>query len=146
MISHEYNDNVCGRAVMVATTDVDGNFKLSKTRGFRLFTTMGDHLYKNQICIETGGKKYIGYTISGIGYPPCSIKLKCDIDSGSGFVDENTPKDDMATIAVCASEGSLLGGDGRSRISGECENGVWDEEACKRTEPFYDNEILEVVR
>lgn len=104
MISHEYNDNLCGMAVKSATTDADGNFKLSKTRGFGLFVTMGDHIYKNQICIETGGKKYIGYTICGIGYPPRSIKLKCDIDSGRGFVNENAPKDDMDANTICTSE------------------------------------------
>jgi hypothetical protein len=104
MISHEYNDNVCGMAVKTATTDADGSFKLSKTRGFGLVFTMGDHIYKNQICIETGDKKYIGYTISGIGYPPRSIKLKCDIDSRSRFLDENTPKDDMEATMICTSE------------------------------------------
>lgn len=101
LISDEFDDDVCSMAAKTTTTDADGRFKLSKTRGFGLFITMGDHLYSNQLCIKTADKTYIGYSRKEIGYPPKSIKLKCDINTKSITVDEKRSKAGIDQLAVC---------------------------------------------
>ncbi len=101
MITNELNDSACRMAARTFITDSSGHFELKRVRKFRFFTTMGDHIFRIKVCLVNNGKTYTGYADGGIGYPPDSISLKCDINEDSKFVDENSSEADLDKPAVC---------------------------------------------
>jgi len=100
-ITHEPNDESCSKAASTTITDAGGYFELDRVKEFSFFGTMGDHMYSNKLCIIKGGKTYIGYSDGGIGYPPASIRLKCNLDMDSKLVDKNASANDIDRLAVC---------------------------------------------
>lgn len=92
MITHGLNDGSCRMPARTFVTDAAGHFELKRVRKFQFFTTMGDHIFRLKLCIIKDGNTYIGYTDEGIGYPPDSLKLKCDINRDSKFVDKIRPR------------------------------------------------------
>lgn len=99
----EQSDWSCNKAVAaISKTDFEGNFELKGKKTFRSVRPLiGDPYYINQICIISGEETFLGYLLSAIGYPPETLRLKCEINSESVPVTEKTPLSVIHRYAVC---------------------------------------------
>lgn len=62
---------------------------------------MGDHIFRIRLCMVKDGKTHVCYTDEGIGYPPDSIELECDINKAVGSVEEDSSEADNDDRMVC---------------------------------------------
>ena len=97
-------DDSCSKPASTSITDSAGHFELERVREFRLYTTMGDHLFSTRLCIIKDGKTYIGYTDGGIGYPHDDIAMRCNIIPDNEFINDKTPMADIDKLEVCKQE------------------------------------------
>ena len=99
----EKADWECNEALFAtSTTNSEGQFDLKGKKKFRLVRPLiGDPFYINQLCIITGEETFLGYLGGGVGWPPETLHVTCNITSGSVKVTAKTPLSEIHRYAVC---------------------------------------------
>jgi hypothetical protein len=99
--THAPNDESCSNAAGTSITDAGGYFDMDRVKEFKFFSTMGDRFYSNKLCIIKDGKTYVVYSDKGTGYPPDSIRLKCNLDMDGNLADKVASGVDTYRLAAC---------------------------------------------
>jgi len=81
LLSLQEHDDDCSEPSAKADTDVAGRFELEPVSHLYLFSSLADSLHVWNVCIQSNGRRFIGYTAEGLGTtPPAPGPLRCDLD------------------------------------------------------------------
>jgi len=99
-IEHPLGESCSGRIEVDTRTDGEGHFQFKLRKEFRLFIAM-DPAVHWQVCIVDGNKHFQGWYQSGIGGPPPTIRLDCDLESDSLVIETDYP---VTIKGICESD------------------------------------------
>jgi hypothetical protein len=71
----------CSKSKLFAVTDENGRFSIKGDKDLRLWLVMGDPIESWGVCIEYEDQLIVALRTGGIGVPPPSIELNCDLSS-----------------------------------------------------------------
>ena len=80
LLSLQDRDDNCAAPSARAETDLAGRFEIDAISQLVLFSAL-DPLHVWNVCIESNGRRFLGYTAEGVGAPPPAPgPLHCELD------------------------------------------------------------------